>query len=318
LSYVPARFFHAALPAWQLRMVILASLTMSAVAAGYARADSSSPLLHAFYDRFMTIAASKVYAWREGGKPARLDFKGPLQVGTGSQFYYVLGQDNTLWRQRSPRAKPLLTAAGVKSFSSGQSGLLIVDVKNRLFLLSPDGTSGRRIANDIASATVGDGANYYIDQAGGLFVKGLAHRGQYGDGRLRATKTYIRTAGNAAAVRAHTGHAILLTRNGDVLGTGGNIYGPVGKHGLGDKAIRWSHITSNMKAIATGASHSLSINTAGELFAWGSDYGPEPKKIMAAVKAVAAGSRSTIALRTDGTLWQWADAGRPQLVPLPE
>ena len=44
-----------------------------------------------------------------------------------------------------------------------------------------------------------------------------------------------------------------------MLGTGGNIYGPVSKHGLGDKAVRWSKIIGGAKAIATGSSHTVAI-----------------------------------------------------------
>ena len=92
----------------------------------------------------------------------------------------------------------------------------------------------------VATAAVGDSANYYATESGALFVKGLAHRGQYGDGKLKTTDRFVQTASNVAAITAHTGHAILMTKSGDVLGTGGNIYGPVGRHGLGDKAVRWS------------------------------------------------------------------------------
>ena len=65
-------------------------------------------------------------------------------------------------------------------------------------------------------------------------------------------------------------------KNGDVLGTGGNIYGPVGRHGLGDKAVRWSRIVSGASAVATGSSHSLAILPDGRLMAWGAGYGPGP------------------------------------------
>lgn len=39
-------------------------------------------------------------------------------------------------------------------------------------------------------------------------------------------------------MKAHTGHALYLRRDGVVLATGGNRYGPLGAHGLGDKADR--------------------------------------------------------------------------------
>ena len=73
-------------------------------------------------------------------------------------------------------------------------------------------------------------------------AKGNAHRGQYGDGRLQPTTEFVRTAYNAVDVKSHTGHAIYLSRNGDVFGTGGNIYGPLSSYGIGDKAISWGKI----------------------------------------------------------------------------
>jgi len=110
----------------------------------------------------------------------------------------------------------------------------------------------------------------------------------------------------------------MLLQNGDVLGTGGNINGPVGIHGLGDKAIRWSVIMSGAKAIAAGSSHSLAIRPTGTLVAWGRGYDTAPMPILKEVMAVAAGSRTTIALKHDDTLWQWDRGGKPRRVELPD
>jgi len=100
------------------------------------------------------------------------------------------------------------------------------------------------------------------------------------------------------------------------MGTGGNIYGPVGRHGLGNKADRWSKILFGAQVIATGSSHTLAILHDGTLMAWGNGYGSEPKRVMADVTAVAAGSRSTIALTRDGPLWQWDLGQPPRRIPL--
>jgi alpha-tubulin suppressor-like RCC1 family protein len=177
-------------------------------------------------------------------------------------------------------------------------------------------TRPEKISENVIGAAVGDGANYYITTRGDLFVKGKAHRGQYGDGRLQSTEHFIRTMTGVAQITVHTGHAILRKKNGDVLGTGGNIYGPVGHHGLGDKADKWSLITKGARAIATGSSHSLAIRQDGMLIAWGSEYGPEPVPVMAGVTGVAAGSRTTIAIKSDGTLWQWARGKTPRKLVL--
>ncbi len=281
------------------------------------RSDSSSPLLHAYYDRFAAIVEGKVYVWRDGSEPRYLATKRPVQVGTSRQYYFVLEKDGRLMQWSSPIASPATVARNVRHFSPGASGLFVIDRDNNLWLHKTNSKQPVRVASNVITATIGDGANYYVDVSGRLFVKGLAHRGQYGDGRLEPSKDFVQTGMDVKHVRAHTGHAILLKRNGEVYGTGGNIYGPVGRHGLGDKAIRWSKILSGVKAIATGASHSLAIGRDNTLYAWGSGYGVEPKRVLSAIRAVAAGTRSTIALDLDNILWRWTDALTPQKLSLP-
>lgn len=233
-----------------------------------------------------------------------------VQVGIGRRSYYVLTSGGDLLRFSDLKARPAKLIAGVHRFAAGHSGVLAILETNALWWLPSDGGARQKIADDAATAAVGDGANYYVTQSGALFVKGRAHRGQYGDGRLTATSRFVQTASGVARIAAHTGHAILLTKSGDVLGTGGNIYGPVGRHGLGDKADRWSKIISGASAIATGSSHTLAIMPGGTLMAWGAEYGPDPVRVMADVAAVAAGSIVTIALKSDGSLWQWARGDR--------
>ena len=96
-------------------------------------------------------------------------------------------------------------------------------------------------------------------------------------------------------------------------GTGGNIYGPLGSHGYGDKAIEWGLIFDGVNVIATGSSHSLAIKHDGSLWIWGRYEGLDPKKIMSTASAVAAGSRGTIALSKE-TLWQWSPGSRPKAI----
>lgn len=299
---------------WRLKVCPLVAALLFAISfmSGQAQADSSSPLLHAYYDRFIAIVDGKVFAWHEDKQPARISIKDAAQVGTDNSGYFILTKAGDLFRSDRVSSSPKIIAIGIAKFSSGKSGLLLIDTAATLRWRTEAGKSPQTLANNIVAAAVGDGANYFINRQGGLFVRGLAHRGQYGDGRLRSTKTFVQTARSVSQIKAHTGHAILLSHNGDVLGTGGNIYGPVGKHGLGDKAVRWSKIASRMKSIATGASHSFAIDHMNNLFAWGSDYGVQPKQIMKQVRAVAAGSRSSIALQMDGSLWQWRGAGQPQ------
>ncbi len=224
-----------------------------------ARSDSSSPLLAAYYDRQMAIINGTTYAWRGDSTPRTIPHRA-VQVGVSDDSNYILTPDGTLIRFDNDNfGKPRLLKNKIKHFAAGDSGVLAVDHENVLWWIASGTRNAVKIAENIQFAAVGDGANYYVTKGGELFIKGKAHRGQYGDGRLDPTDMFVRTATDVTYITAHTGHAILLKSNGDVLGTGGNIYGPVGKHGLGDKAIRWSKIVGNAKAIATGSSHTVAI-----------------------------------------------------------
>lgn len=282
-------------------LALVATIFLSGRAA---LADSSSPRLAAYYDRQMAIVGGVAYGWEDGNTPKQIAPEA-VQVGVGRRFYYVLDHSGVLRRFRDARRPAEVVRNDVATFAAGRSGVLAIGKDHALWWIAADNAERRLIANDVAAAAVGDSANYYITRADALFVKGLAHRGQYGDGRLTETDRFVSTASGVARVFAHTGHALLLMKNGDVMGTGGNIYGPVGRHGLGDKAVRWSRIVSGAVAVATGSSHSLAILRDGRLMAWGAGYGPDPVPVMENVEAVAAGSSATIVLKTDGSLWQW-------------
>ena len=278
-------------------------------------ADSSSPLLAAYYDRQMAIVKGDTYFWTGNNQPQRLPFEA-VQVGVSQSHFFVLNKKNSLLRFEDDHRSAILLMRGIKKFASGNSGVLAVTNRNQLFWISNTSDRILKIADGVSSAVVGDGANYYIENSGALFVKGKAHRGQYGDGRLISTDHFVQTANNIRQISAHTGHALILKLNGQVFGTGGNIFGPVGKHGLGDKAVRWSKIVANIRAIATGASHSLAIRQDNSLLVWGREYGVEPVIVMNDVAAVAAGTQTTLALKIDGSLWQWEPGQKPQQLRL--
>lgn len=278
------------------------------------KADSSSPLLAAYYGRQMAIVGTVAYGWQGDDRPRRVH-DNAVQVGVGRRAYYVLTATGALLESRGTSDRPEELIDNVARFAAGRTGALAILKTGTLWWLSEAGGK-RKIADKVRTAAVGDGTNYYVTGAGALFVKGRAHRGQYGDGRLTETEQFVQTAADVSQISAHTGHAILLTTQGVVKGTGGNIYGPVGRHGLGDKAVRWSEIETAATAIATGSSHSLAILVGGKLMAWGAGYGPAPVLVMNGVTAVAAGSSVTLALKADGSLWQWDRAGRPARVPI--
>lgn len=281
-----------------------------------ALADSSGPQLASYYERHLALLDGVVYGWTGRGLPVRLR-AGARQVGVSRDAFFALQDDGRLFGWSDAPDSTSLLAPGVGAFASGQSGWFAIDQAQVLWHGVGMLPAPRRVAGDVVDACIGDGADYYIRRDGTLWVRGLAHRGQYGDGRLTATADFVNTAGDAVAVKAHTGHALHLTRSGVVMGTGGNRFGPLGAHGLGDKADRWGRVFDGARAIATGSRHSVAIRTDGSLWAWGEGFGIAPRRLLEGVVAVAAGDTATIALRTDGSLLQWDAGTGPRRLPVP-
>lgn len=282
-------------------------------------ADSSSPRLAAYYDRKMMLCGDTAYQW-EGTDTPRQVATEIVQVGVGQDLSYVLSRSGNLfgWQDKPADKQKLLEQ--IKWFAAGDSGIFAIDETDTLwFLLHEDKwfTSRRigqpeKIANRVRTASIGDSANYYVTHLGDLHVKGLAHRGQYGDGKLATTDRFIPVASEVVAIKSHTGHAILLSGAGVVMGTGGNIFGPLGRHGIGDKATLWGKIFSDAVAIATGSSHSAAIDASRTLWSWGRGINLDPVKVLENVEAVAADRHGTIALKDDGSLWQWDRGQKPR------
>jgi hypothetical protein len=293
------------------RRFIITAMTTAPFAA---QADGAGPALASYYERHMALVGGVALGWTGRGAPRPL-LTGVQQVGVGKQEWFALRDDGALlsWRDRADDAQTLMR--GITRFAAGDSGWFAIDRDGVLWHGS--NAAPVRIAADVVDACIGDSADYAVQRDGTLLVKGLAHRGQYGDGKLAATPGFVATARDAIAVRAHTGHALYLRRDGTVMGTGGNRFGPLSSHGLGDKAERWGAIFDGATAIATGSRHSLAIRADASLWAWGEGYTIEPRQIMRDVRAAAAGDTATLALDRSGALWQWDRGVGPRAVPLP-
>ena len=278
-------------------------------------ADGSGPDLASYYDRHMAIVDGVAWGWIGRGVPQRMR-AGVVQVGVGRAAYFALLDDGALvtWGATAGEATTLMRR--VASFAAGRSGWFAIDRDGVLWHGGGTSAESRRVADDVIAASIGDGADYYVTRDGTLYVKGLAQRGQYGDGRLAATPGFVATARDVVAVKAHTGHALHLRGDGVVMGTGGNRFGPLSTHGLGDKADRWGRILDGARAIATGSRHSAAIRVDSSLWLWGGDFAIVPTKVLDDVTAVAAGETATIARTSDGTLWQWDGAGAPRRLAL--
>ncbi len=291
-------------------VLMLIGAPYAAMRGAPALADGSGPQLASYYERHMALLGGVAYGWVGSGAPTRLR-TGARQVGASRDAFFALLDDGRLVTWDDAPGSEVTLMPGVAAFACGQSGWLAID-RARVLWHGGGPSAPQRVADDVVTACVGDGADYYIRSDNTLWVRGLAHRGQYGDGRLATTRDFVNTAHDAVAVKAHTGHALYLSRAGDVMGTGGNRFGPLGSHGLGDKADRWGRVFDGVRAIATGSRHSVAIRIDGSLWAWGAGFGIQPRRLLGDVLAVAAGDSATIALGADGSLLQWDGGTGPR------
>lgn len=289
-----------------LAMAVMSSLGQEAVA------DSSGPQLASYYDRHMAISAGVAWGWSGNERPTAMIAE-VVQVGVGKDTYYALRKNGALLSWSGSPANAVVLMRDVVGFAAGDSGWLAI---NRTWTLwYGSGASReppRKIAERVAAAAVGDGTDYYLTHSGDLYLRGAANRGQAADGRVAASGEFVKAASEVVAVKAHTGHALYLDRNGDVFGSGGNVSVP----GTGEKGAGWGRLFGAAKGIATGAAHSLAIRDDGSLWAWGRGFTVEPTKIAEQIVTVAAGNGTTHALSADGKLWVWDGARGPRSVKL--
>lgn len=269
-----------------------------------------------YYDHFLALVGTQVLEWRLG-QAARVAFEDAVHVSVADQRAYAIDTGDRLHSWTLGGSDAAVELDQVALASAGASGVMAIRCDGSLWQRRPGAGAWQRIAPQALHAWVGDSADYYIDDTGTLFASGKAHRGQYGDGRLTEAAGWTAVAQRASFVVAHTGHAVHLRDDGAVLGTGGNRFGPLGTHGLGDKADRWAVIFDGASQIATGSRHTLALRADGALFTWGGADGVVPRRVLSGVAAVAGGLDGSAAVDIDHTVWSWAVGQAPARLALP-
>ena len=159
--------------------------------AGPSLADSTSARLSAFYDRKMMLCGQTAFQWR-GDDPPIAVADGISQVGVGRDASYVLTTSGRLltWEEKAEDALEILS--DVRWFAAGRSGVFAIRSDGDLvYVARPTSWFGegelaqpRTVRSSVTTAAIGDSADYFVTEDGTLHVKGLAHRWQYGDGKL--------------------------------------------------------------------------------------------------------------------------------------
>ncbi len=208
-------------------------------------------------------AAGVVLCWGRNGEG---------QVGTGSVSADI----------RRP-TQVIETAAGNGSISAGVTGSCVVTAAGgvRCWGIREDASNGAGIADvpkltsGVIAVSVGARHQCALTGSGKILCWGDNDLGQLGDGtrKGRATPTAVaKLPGPVMAVAAGVTHTCALTRAGGVVCWGRNAEGQLGNGGRKDATtpVAVKGLTSGVRAISAGDSHTCAITDQGRIACWGS------------------------------------------------
>ena len=170
----------------------------------------------------------------------------------------------------------------------------------------------------------GSAHNMAINADGELYAWGWNNQGQLGDGTttVKTSLVKIGSATNWAGVSLGGNRSLAINTDGELYAWGANHYGQLGDGTYVDKhspvQIGTSTNNTNWVEIATGNHHSLALNSAGEVYAWGlNDAGQlgngtsgnkgSPVQIDTSTNwnKIVAGDYHNLAINSDGELYAW-------------
>ncbi|TXK75433.1 fibronectin type III domain-containing protein [Paenibacillus sp. N3.4] len=192
--------------------------------------------------------------------------------------------------------------------------------------------------SDVIAVATGANHSLALKQDGTVWAWGSDIEGQLGN-RYQSisprTPAQVDQLSNIVSIAAGADYSVALKNDGTVWTWGNNSYGQLGNGTISNSSrtpVRTKFpstqfpSTVNIATIAVGSNntHSLALDTNGNVWAWGSNsYGQSgkasssgvssPVQVIKNVKAIAAGHNFSIALTLDGNVWTWGKNNSGQL-----
>ena len=142
-------------------------------------------------------------------------------------------------------------------------------------------TSASTYLTGVVAIAADNDESFAVDSSGNVWAWGLNTNGQLGIGTTSNTPyaTQVSSLSNMVAIASSQNHTLAVGANGSVYAWGANTSGQVGNGSTSSwvttptevLAPSGSGYLSGIVAVAAGTSHSLALNSGGNVYAWGSN-----------------------------------------------
>ncbi|MZQ86493.1 RCC1 repeat-containing protein [Paenibacillus sp. 5J-6] len=223
------------------------------------------------------------------------------QIRGGKGFTVILKKDGTVW-----------------TWGNNLRGKLGSGLNNRDQATPVSGLSG------ITSIAVGLTHSLALKSDGTVWSWGENTFGQLGDGSNidRSTPVQVADLTHVTAISAGNFHSVAIKDDGTAWSWGDNTYGQLGDgtNTAQNKPVQVVGNIVSVKAVASGAYHTLALDQDGVVWAWGDNffgelgYGYDQNRLNTPIMAtntnwhitqIAAGFDFSLALKDDGTVLNW-------------